>query len=143
MEIPVARANPTRTTSPAVVSVARLVPLKRHNILLHGLAEMVREGSDLRCELIGYGPGEQRLRRLTHDLELNDRVAFLGRLGQAEILDRLTAADLFVLMSQYEGMPGSVLEAMASGLPVIATAVAGTREVVVDGVTGILVGRSR
>ncbi len=139
MDLPPAPANPTRTARPTIVCVARLVPLKRHHILLRGLAGLVREGSDLRCELIGYGPEEERLRRLVDDLGLRDRVAFLGRLGQAEILDRLTAADLFVLTSSYEGMPGSVLEAMACGLPVVATAVDGTREVVEDGVTGALV----
>jgi glycosyltransferase involved in cell wall biosynthesis len=139
MELPSVRASPTRTTRPTIVCVARLVPLKRHDVLLQGLAGLTREGLDLRCEIIGYGPEEERLRHQASDLGLRDRVAFLGRLGQAEILDHLAAADLFVLTSSYEGMPGSVLEAMACGLPVVATDVDGTREVVEDGVTGALI----
>jgi len=139
IDVPPSRADPTSKTCPRIVCVARLVPLKGHDIMLQGFARVVRGGSDARCELIGYGPEEARLRHLVDELGLGDRVAFLGRMGQAQILERLTAADLFVLTSSYEGMPGSVLEAMACGLPVVATDVDGTREVVEDGVTGVLV----
>jgi len=139
VDLPERRADPQRMHAPRIVCVARLVALKQHDVLLKSLAELVSDGSDLRCELVGAGPEELRLRELVGSLGLAGRVEFLGRLGQGEILDRLADADLFVLTSSYEGMPGSVLEAMAAGLPVVATDVNGTREVVEDGVTGLLV----
>jgi glycosyltransferase involved in cell wall biosynthesis len=66
-------------------------------------------------------------------------VHFPGRLSPDEVRERLLRADVFVLASAWEGMPGSALEAMAVGLPVVATDVTGTNEVVVHGETGLLV----
>jgi glycosyltransferase involved in cell wall biosynthesis len=66
-------------------------------------------------------------------------VEFLGALSRREVLELLSAADAFVLNSTYEGLPHVVLEAMAARVPVVATAVGGTPEVVEDGKTGLLV----
>jgi glycosyltransferase involved in cell wall biosynthesis len=71
------------------------------------------------------------------ELDLVGRVHLVGH--HADVLPWLAALDAFVLPSDWEGMSNALLEAMAAGLPVVATAVGGTREVVVDGVTGLLV----
>lgn len=125
--------------TPKIICVARFVPLKRHELLLRALAEIRDAGVDFRCEMIGYGPSLDTCRRLAEELGLADRVVFAGRVPQEEIRRRLADADVFTLVSIWEGMPGSVLEAMAAGLPVVGTDVNGTNEVVVDGETGFLV----
>jgi glycosyltransferase involved in cell wall biosynthesis len=126
------------TVQPRIVCVARFVPRKRQEVLVEALAVLRDEGLDFRCELIGYGPTLEGVRDLVAARGLTDRVAFAGRISQPETAARLADAHLFVLPSLWEGMPGSVIEAMAAGLPVVGTDVNGTNEVVVDGVTGLL-----
>lgn len=91
------------------------------------------------ARLLLVGDGEQRgdLEAQVRSLGLSEMVTFAGL--RADISDILTELDLFVLPSLWEGMPNAVLEAMVTGLPVVATAVGGTPEVVSDGVTGLLV----
>ncbi len=122
-----------------LISVARFVPRKRHTVLIKALERLRDAGLGVNCELVGYGPTEPEVRRLADASELNGHLDFAGRLGQPEIAARLAQADIFVLNSLWEGMPGSILEAMAAGLPVVATDVSGTNEVVVNGETGLLV----
>lgn len=87
--------------------------------------------------IAGDGPELTALQALALRLGLEERVTFLGQRSDIPLI--LAALDLFVLPSRHEGMPNAVLEAMAAGLPVVATAVGGTPEVVVDGITGLLV----
>jgi glycosyltransferase involved in cell wall biosynthesis len=132
----------TRTNSEAIVKavcVARFIPRKRHDLLLHALARIRESGVDMQCELIGYGPMRRQIEAVTRELGLDDRVIVVGSVSPEEVCLRLAGADVFVLTSQWEGMPGSVLEAMAAGLPVVASKVNGTSEVIQDGVTGFLV----
>jgi glycosyltransferase involved in cell wall biosynthesis len=79
------------------------------------------------------------LEALSVELGITHRVHLAGR--QDDVRVWLAALDIFVLSSDWEGMPNAILEAMAAGLPVVATAVGGTPEVVVDGITGLLVPR--
>jgi glycosyltransferase involved in cell wall biosynthesis len=123
------------------VCVARFIPRKRHDVLLDALSRVRDAGVHINCDLIGYGPMENRISGLVRGLDLDDRVTVLTGLNHSGVSRRLAGADVFVLTSLWEGMPGSVLEAMAVGLPVVATNVNGTREVVQDGVTGLLVPR--
>jgi glycosyltransferase involved in cell wall biosynthesis len=104
-----------------------------------GLLEILKDVPDLGLVVVGEGPERPRLEWLARDLEVSDRVYFAGQRSRKDALGLMAACDLFVLNSTYEGFPHVVLEAMALGLPVIATAVGGTPEVVAHGVTGLLV----
>jgi glycosyltransferase involved in cell wall biosynthesis len=87
--------------------------------------------------LVGCGPEELRLRTLADALGVSSCICFLGE--QPDVAPYLAQMDLYVQASVAEGLPNSVLEAMAAGLPVVATAVGGTPEIVLDGQTGLLV----
>lgn len=117
------------------VTVGRLIPLKR----VDGLLKALKEVPDLGLVVVGDGPERPRLEQLARDLGVSNRVYFAGQRSRRETLSLMAACDLFVLNSTHEGLPHVVLEAMALGLPVVATAVGGTPEVVRDGETGRLV----
>ena len=115
--------------------VARLVPVKRHQDLITALAQL--NDPRARLLLIGGGPQRQTLEDQAQAAGISEQIEFLGERSDIERL--LPAADAFVLCSQTEGSSNAVLEAMACGLPVIATAVGGNPEAVEDGVSGTLV----
>ena len=119
------------------ICVARLDALKGINDLVRGVAECktMRVGFDL--SLVGDGPCRGELEGLVRSLDLSDEISFLG--WREDVPALLMHADMYVLASYTEGMPLSILEAMAAGLPVVATAVGGVPELVQDGVTGLLV----
>lgn len=119
-------------TAPAILSVGRLVPWK-------GLAGLIRAAAGLPAEtvVIGDGPERGRLERLA--AAQGSRIRFLGALPPEAVWEYLAAGDIFVLNSTYEGFPHVVLEAMAAGLAVVATAAGGTPELVTHGETGLLV----
>lgn len=120
-----------------LVVVARLDPFKDLGTLLRAFALCRPSERPVRLLMVGEGPCRGELEALARTLELGNTVTFLGY--RSDIGDVLSAADLFVLSSRTEGMPISVLEAMASSLPVVATAVGGVPELVEQGVTGLLV----
>lgn len=116
-----------------VGTVARLDRVKRLDALLHALTSLPQ----VYTVIVGEGPERAGLLALSEQLGLTGRVRFAGQ--QEDVWPWLTALDIFSLSSDWEGMSNALLEAMAVGLPVVATAVGGTPEVVVDGVTGLLV----
>jgi sugar transferase (PEP-CTERM/EpsH1 system associated) len=125
-----------RPGGPAVI-VARLSPEKDHATLLRACAVAVREEPSFRLQVAGNGPLREDLLGLAGELGLTESVRFLGAVRDVPGL--LAGAGLFVLSSLSEGMSLTLLEAMASGLPVVATRVGGNPEVVADGLTGLLV----
>jgi glycosyltransferase involved in cell wall biosynthesis len=129
-------ARPARSQEVVIGCTARLHRKNDHDSLLKAFAQIAPEWPDARLLLVGRGPEEERLRVLADRLELSARVRFAGE--QADVAPFLEEMDLYVQSSIAEGMPNSILEAMATGLPVVATAVGGTPEVVVDGETGVL-----
>jgi glycosyltransferase involved in cell wall biosynthesis len=118
-----------------VVTVGRLVPWKQ----IDQLIEAVTECEDTGLAIIGDGPERDRLEQLARAQNIADRIYFAGQRNREETLSLMAACDLFVLNSTYEGFPHVVLEAMDVGLPVVATAVGGTPEIVGDGTNGILI----
>lgn len=127
-----------------IMNVGRLDPIKDQEGLLDAFDLLCKSdkpfASRLRLAIVGEGPERPALERHIARLELAGQVRLLGNRNDVPAL--LGEANIFVLSSIAEGMPGVVLEAMASGLPVVATKVGGTVELVVDGETGVLVAAS-
>jgi colanic acid/amylovoran biosynthesis glycosyltransferase len=122
-----------------IFCAARLSPEKGLEFLIRALKLLLNQGHQLQLRLAGDGPRREDLEKLTNELKLSGRVHFLGFLNEDEIIRELQDCDLFVLPSFVEGLPVSAMEAMAIGVPVIATNIAGTSELVEDGRTGLLV----
>lgn len=119
--------------------VGRLDQVKGVLVLFDAVAGLVAEGRDVRLTLVGDGPQRADLERRTKELGLGARVEFAGYRSQAEVQEHLAAADVFVLPSFAEGVPVSLMEAMARATPVVATNVGGVTELVRDGVNGLVV----
>ncbi|MEM1272027.1 MAG: glycosyltransferase [Bacteroidota bacterium] len=118
--------------------IARLQPQKNHALLIDAFAEVAREHTDAFLLLVGsestLGP---QLKEQAAGTNASDRILFAGT--RSDIPDVLNASDAFVLASDWEGNPLTVMEAMAAGLPPICTAVGGVPELIEDGRTGYLV----
>jgi len=122
--------------APVAGIIARLTEQKGHRFLFEALASRP-ELSSVHLLVVGGGELDRTLERRAHELGLAPRVHFLG--ARRDLGDLLAAMDVFVMPSLWEGLPLSMVLAMGAGLPVIATAVAGIPEVIVDGQTGLLV----
>ena len=121
---------------PVLIHIANLRPVKDQRTLLQAAALLHESGTAFQLWLVGSGPEEKRLHRLAQAFGLGDTIRFLGH--RDDIPTLLSAADICLLTSRNEGLPGVILEAMASGLPVVATSVGGIPEVVRHGETGLL-----
>jgi sugar transferase (PEP-CTERM/EpsH1 system associated) len=124
-------------TSRSVVTVGRLVPVKDHATLLQAFARVHRDDPAAVVVVAGDGPLREPLAARAAALGVDHCVRFLGHRPDVELV--LAAADVFVLSSESEGLSNTILEAMASGLPIVATRVGGADELVLDGETGQLV----
>jgi glycosyltransferase involved in cell wall biosynthesis len=123
-------------TGPLAVSVAALVPHKDHRTLLRSAAILHRSHPDLHWALAGVGPERAKLEQLASDLGISPVIHFLGQVS--EPLELIQAASVFVLSSAEEGLGTSVLDAMALGVPVVATRAGGIPEMLGHG-AGVLV----
>jgi glycosyltransferase involved in cell wall biosynthesis len=110
---------------------------KGHEILVTAIAKYETMLDNCVFLFAGEGPLRPKIEQMVADLNLQSKIRFLGR--RTDVIVLLKASDVFVLPSYFEGLPRSVAEAMAAGLPVIATAVSGTPELVDNGVTGLLI----
>ncbi|MDP3181876.1 MAG: GT4 family glycosyltransferase PelF [Desulfobaccales bacterium] len=126
-----------RPGPPRVLSIGRLVPDKDHDTLIKAFRLVATEHPQAELWLVGEGPREAALKKLVQESRLSDKVRFLP--GQADVRPLMHQASLLVLSSIAEALPNVVLEAMAAGLPVVATRVGGLPEVVMPGETGWLV----
>jgi glycosyltransferase involved in cell wall biosynthesis len=122
--------------SPVIGAVGRFSEEKGHRYLLEAMSELTRRLPGARLVLVGYGALEGDLKSRAAGLGIDGRVTFAGERDSAELLG---AFDLFVQPSLYESQGLAILEAMAAGVPVVASDVGGVRDVVRDGVTGLLV----
>jgi sugar transferase (PEP-CTERM/EpsH1 system associated) len=118
-------------------SVGNLLPVKDHMTLLRACAELGPGAAPWRLLVVGEGPERARLEAFTESRQsLKGHVSFLG--SSKVVADVMRAMDIFVLPSVAEGMCNALLEAMATGLPIVATAVGGNPEAVVDGKSALL-----
>ncbi|HEU4581067.1 MAG TPA: glycosyltransferase [Polyangiaceae bacterium] len=120
-----------------VLCVARLSPEKGHAGLLQAFAHLVAGGVDAQLELLGDGPERQRIEEQIRILGLTERVKMRGQVSEDQVLEALTRATVLVLASFMEGLPVTLMEALALGVPVVAPCVAGIPELVEHGVSGL------
>ena len=125
--------------TPTVLFVSRLIERKGLHVLLPALAHLRNEGLEFRLLVVGDGPMRSQLERQTQQLGLSEIVDFLGLRPRSELPDIYRRGDVFCLPSASEGMANVILEALATGLPVVATDVPGSSELVEDGVNGFVV----
>ena len=118
-----------------LVTVGRLSKEKNQGLLIQVLANLVKEYPKIKLRIIGDGKERETLRQKATDLNLQSNIEFTGNVPDVE--NYLCDADIFVLSSLYEGVPLSILEAMAAGLPIVSTDVGGVKDIVTD--NGILV----
>ncbi len=125
------------TSGHVVITTSRLVKKNGIDILIRSIAEVEKRYPDVMCRIIGDGVERGRLEMLAHDLGLSGKILFCGALPFSSISKELATADVFVRPSRSEGLGTSFLEAMAAGLPVVATQVGGIEDFLSDGVTGL------
>jgi len=118
-----------------VVCVAELAKVKNHGFLLDAWRQLAKEHEDIHLLLAGTGKDEQKLKSKVKD-EIIERVHFLG--FRSDVPNVLADSDIVILASKREGLPKSLMEAMAAAKPVIATNVRGNRDLVENGRTGIV-----
>ena len=119
------------------IMVARFDEQKDQALLIHAFTHVQRQ--DWILELVGDGPLIDEVRSQVVKLGVADKVVFSGACN--DVPERLAASDVFCLISNWEGLPLTILEAMRSGLPVIASKVGGVQEAVIDGRTGYVISR--
>ena len=124
---------------PRIVSVARLSPEKGHLILLNALKSLADEGTHAELQIIGAGPFEAAIRREGERLGLGNRIVYSGELLPADVARELADADVFCLPSFSEGLPVSVMEAMALGVPVVSTWISGIPELAITETNALIV----
>ncbi|HVR43502.1 MAG TPA: glycosyltransferase [Thermoanaerobaculia bacterium] len=138
-------AEPSRSATPTVLCVAALKPYKGLTYLIRASRILASEGVDFRVEIVGRGPLAWRLRAEIARHHLTGRVVLRGALTQSEVARAVAACEVFVLPSiiaadgQMEGIPVSLMEAMAARKPVVATAISGIPELVEHEVSGLLI----
>ena len=122
---------------PVIGCVGRLVPLKNQRLLIEILPALLRVHPTLKLVVVGYGELEASLRELASSTGVTNEVLFLGQ--RADVSDLLPAFDIFALPSRTEGLSIALLEACATGLAVVATAVGGNPEIIHHDETGLLI----
>jgi len=118
-----------------IITVGELNANKNHIQVLEALSKLNK--TNFHYLIVGNGEDEQKLQKAVNELLLRDKVSFLG--FRRDVPELLTASDVFILTSRREGLPKAVMEAMAVGLPIIASDVRGNRDLVKSGENGYLV----
>ena len=127
-----------RSNDFVLLSVGELIPRKNHEVVIRALAVLKQNGELNHVEYVicGRGAYESDLKKLAKELRVSDQVHFLGY--RSDVSEICNCADLFVFMSYQEGLPVALMEAMASGLPVICSNIRGNTDLIDDGVTGLI-----
>ena len=119
-----------------ILTVGRLAPPKRPDVAVRALAALRRSHPEATLDVVAHGPQLAETEALVAELGLGDAVRLLGK--RDDVPELLSRAQCFLLTSDYEGCPYTILEAMAAGVPVVTTRAGGLAEVVRDGETGLL-----
>ena len=133
------------STPPLIIAVGRLIPKKGFGDLVRACALLAEGGKSFRCEIIGEGPLKDELGRQIDEMHLQSNVVLTGAKPQTQLRGRLAAANVFVLPSVIDpdggmdNLPTVIMEAMATGLPVVSTNIGGIPEMVIENETGFLV----
>jgi colanic acid/amylovoran biosynthesis glycosyltransferase len=133
------------STPPLIIAVGRLIPKKGFNDLIRACAFLAERGKSFRCEIIGEGPLANELREQIDELGLQDDAVLAGAKPQFQLRERLAGANVFVLPSVIDpdggmdNLPTVIMEAMATGLPVVSTNIGGIPEMVTENENGFLV----
>ena len=138
--VPPAQHMPVvHNTSPfEMLAVGRLHKVKDHAFLIRACSALKTSGHDIRCRIAGDGPERRHLDSLIRNLHLQSEVELLGHVPRGQLTALYGRANLVVLTSRSEGIPLTLMEAMALGRPVLAPAITGIPELVIDGTTGFL-----
>jgi Glycosyltransferase len=120
-----------------IINVASFFPWKNQSLLVHALKKIHEENQNFRVTFVGDGPEKNNVIALCKSLELEQAVTFYGLTDN--VAECLKKSDVFVLCSTFEGLPLSILEAYASGLPVVSTDVGGVPDILTNGKNGFLV----
>ncbi len=122
-----------------IITTARLVAWKGIDGIIRAIAILAQKFPDVRLIVAGDGPEKEALEKLARDLKISDKIKFLGNISRAETWHWRKNSEVYVLNSIYEGLPHTVLTSFAALIPVIATNISGTNEVVYHEKTGLLV----
>jgi glycosyltransferase involved in cell wall biosynthesis len=134
-----ARAAVGAGPHPLILAVGGMIRIKGVDHVLEALARVRAEGLEFSFVVCGYGPEQTRLEAQVERLGLRDRVRFPGKVSRSDIANYFAAADLFVHGALIEASGNAILEALASGVPVVCTDAGGPAEYVLDGVGGFVV----
>ncbi len=133
------RDPPALGARPRVIAIGRLSPEKGFAVLIEAVAKLRRRGNDLDLQIIGEGPERGALEAQIAALGIGNSVGLVGELTPGDVRRELAASDVFAMPSFNEGLPISIMEAMAVGVPVVTTWIAGIPELAREGNTALTV----
>lgn len=119
-----------------IITIGRLVPQKNHACLIQAFAAIADNYPDWTVDIFGEGADYESLRRLIKQLHMTNRIHLRGK--TSDVYAELNRSSIFVFPSLYEGFPNALAEAMAVGLPVVASDIPGNQELIQNGVNGVL-----
>ncbi|MFA5942663.1 MAG: glycosyltransferase family 4 protein [Candidatus Paceibacterota bacterium] len=122
-----------------IVSAGRLVPWKGFPTLIEAFAQIKNKYDDAELFIIDDGPDKEFLKNKVSELKLESSIKFLGRMPQQDLYKYIKAADIFALVSSYEGFSHLLIETLSIGTPIVTTPVGGNVEVIKEGENGLLV----
>lgn len=120
-----------------IVTVGRLIPVKNHGLLIDAFSIVNKLYPDYSLDFYGDGELKNNMQNRIVELGLQDKIVLHGNVN--EVPKHIASAELFVLSSDMEGMPNALMEAMALGIPCVATDVSGVRDIIIDGDNGFIV----